>query len=472
MLNTPRTLYDKLWDDHVVAHIDGRTALIYIDRHLIQEVSSPQAFAKLKASGGSVHHRNSHLAVADHAVPTLRETPLEADPLASEQVATLERNTAFYKIPYIPVNDKRQGIVHVIGPELGFTLPGASLVCGDSHTSTHGAFGALAFGIGTTETRVVLQTQCLVQSKALTMRVSLSGRLPVCVSMKDVALALIRKIGTDGAKGYAIQFCGEAVANASMEARMTLCNMATETGARIGLIEPDQTTFNYLEGRHYAPKGDLWHKAVAYWKTLISDPGVIFDREIDLNLANLAPQITWGTRPDQTMAVDEKIPDKDPCHSPMEQQGFASALDYMGLASGTAPSDIVFDTVFIGSCTNARIEDLRAAAVVVEGRTVSHSIKAMVVPGSGQVKAQAEAEGLDLIFKAAGFSWRDPGCSLCVAMNADRLNPGQRCASTSNRNFEGRQGPGSRTHLMSPAMAAGVAIWGRITDIRAIGAAQ
>ena len=472
MSNAPRTLYEKLWHDHVVAPIDDETALIYIDRHLVQEVSSPQAFARLKEAGGSVRHKNCHLAVADHAVPTRPQSPLETDPLASEQVAALERNTSLHKIPYIPVKDSRQGIVHVIGPELGFTLPGATLVCGDSHTSTHGAFGALAFGIGTTETRVVLQTQCLVQPKAQTMRISLLGRLPDSVSMKDAALALIRQIGTDGAKGYAIQFCGEAVSNASMEARMTLCNMATETGARIGLIEPDDKTFDYLEGRPYAPKGALWQKAVAYWKTLKSDTGAAFDREVELNLADLAPQITWGTRPDQTMAVDERVPDTDLQNSPEQQQDVARALDYMGLAPGTAAKDVVFDTVFIGSCTNARIEDLRAAAAIVEGRSVSPFITAMVVPGSGQVKAQAEAEGLDLIFKAAGFSWRDPGCSLCVAMNADRLKPGQRCASTSNRNFEGRQGTGSRTHLMSPAMAAGVAIWGRITDIRAIGRAQ
>ena len=451
----PSTLYDKLWDAHVVAQEDGGQALIYIDRMLIHEVSSPQAFAGLRARGLRPRRITPHLAVADHAVPT-RNRDFIRDPQARAQVSLLETNCAKVGIEYLALDDARQGIVHVIGPEQGFTLPGTTLVCGDSHSATHGAFGALAFGIGTSEIECVLATQVLWQTKARTMRVTIDGVLSDGVSAKDVILSIISQIGASGGVGYAIEYGGSAVATMSMAARMTLCNMTIEAGARIGLIAPDATTIAYLKGRPRTPTGDAWDKAVAYWQMLTSDADAVFDHEITLDSAAIAPQVSWGTSPDQTVAVTGSVPD-----TANDKQ-----LAYMDLARGQSLNGLPVDAVFIGSCTNGRIEDLRAAARVVDGRHVPEGLAAIVVPGSGLVKKQAEAEGLDVIFKTAGFEWREPGCSLCVAMNDDRLKPGQRCASTSNRNFEGRQGIGARTHLMSPMMAAAAAVTGRITDVR------
>ena len=451
----PDTLYDKLWNTHVVAQADEGQALIYIDRMLLHEVSSPQAFEGLRSRGLKPHRLTPHLAVADHAVPT-RARAVIADPQARAQVALLERNCADADIEYLALDDERQGIVHVIGPEQGFTLPGTTLVCGDSHSATHGAFGALAFGIGTSEIECVLATQVLHQKKAKTMRVIIDGALSDGVTAKDVILILIAQIGASGGVGHAIEYAGSAIAAMSMEARMTLCNMTIEAGARIGLIAPDAVTFTYLKGRPRAPKGSAWADALACWQTLQSDAGAQFDREIIMDAAAIAPQVSWGTSPDQTCAVTGSVP-----HSADDRQ-----LAYMGVERGQALDGLAIDAVFIGSCTNGRIEDLRAAARVVEGRQVAGGVSAIIVPGSGLVKRQAEAEGLHDTFRNAGFEWREPGCSLCVAMNDDRLKPGQRCASTSNRNFEGRQGIGARTHLMSPMMAAAAAVTGYITDVR------
>lgn len=451
----PKTLYDKLWDAHVVAREDDGQAVIYIDRMLIHEVSSPQAFEGLRGRGLKPRRLSPHLAVADHAVPT-RAREFIADTQARDQIALLERNCTETGIEHLALEDERQGIVHVIGPEQGFTLPGTTLVCGDSHSATHGAFGALAFGIGTSEIECVLATQVLRQKKAKTMRVTIDGVLSEGVSAKDVILTLIAQIGASGGVGYAIEYAGSAVSAMSMEARMTLCNMTIEAGARIGLVAPDAINIAYLNGRPLAPEGDAWVQALAYWQTLVSDTDASFDREVSLDAAAIAPQVSWGTSPDQTSAVTGTVP-----YLADERQ-----LAYMGLERGQSLNGLAVDAVFIGSCTNGRIEDLRAASRVVEGREVAVGVTAIIVPGSGLVKRQAEAEGLRDIFVSAGFEWREPGCSLCVAMNDDRLKPGQRCASTSNRNFEGRQGIGARTHLMSPMMAAAAAVTGHITDVR------
>ncbi len=462
----PLSLYEKVWNAHVVTSYTDKDALIYIDRHLVQEVSSPQAFEGLKAGNRSVRRPNANIAVADHAVPTKnRHLPFK-DQLAAAQVARLVENVEAHDIPFIPLDDDRHGIVHIIGPELGFTLPGCTLVCGDSHTSTHGAFGALAFGIGTSECETVLATQTLRQSRLKSMKVELKGDLPFGVTIKDVILALIAKIGTAGARGFAIEYTGTTIAALSMDARMTLCNMSIEAGARIGMIAPDETTFDYLKGRPLAPKGDLWDQAVSAWRSLKSDPGAVFEKTVELDVSSLAPVVSWGTNPSQSAPITARTPDLEHEANIEAQSRLKQNLDYMGLKPGEPLDGITIDKVFIGSCTNGRIEDLRLASRVIEGRAVSDRLSAIVVPGSAAVQKLAEAEGLDTIFKTAGFEWRDAGCSMCVAMNEDRLAPGERCASTSNRNFEGRQGPGGRTHLMSPAMAAAAAVTGRITDVR------
>ena len=461
-----QTLYDKLWSSHVVHDFGEGVCLLYIDRHLVQEVSSPQAFEGLRQSGRSVRRPSAQLAVADHAVPTRdRDRPID-DPLARKQVALLEANTRAFGIQHLGLSDARQGIVHVIGPELGFTQPGMTIVCGDSHTSTHGAFGALAFGIGSSECECVLATQTLRQTRARNLNVRIEGRLGRGVGAKDVILALVGHLGSAGAAGHAIEYTGGVVRDLSMEARMTLCNMSIEAGARMGLIAPDETTFNYLKGRPMAPSGAAWEAALGDWRTLFSDPDARFDRIVDLDAATLAPQVTWGTSPDQTIPVDGSAPDPESAANEAGRLKIASALAYMGLDAGTPLREVAVDNVFIGSCTNGRIEDLRAAAGVLKGRRIAAGVTAIAVPGSGPVKRQAEAEGLDQVFLDAGFEWREAGCSLCVAMNNDRLAPGKRCASTSNRNFEGRQGVGARTHLMSPLSAAASAIAGRIADVR------
>ena len=454
-----KTLYDKLWDAHVVTDYGDGSALIYIDRQLLHEVSSPQAFAALREKGQKPRRRDAHLAVADHAVPTRGRTSGIRDPQARAQIALLSANCAEFDIDYLPLESRQQGIVHVIGPEQGFTLPGVTLVCGDSHTATHGAFGALAFGIGTSETECVLATQTLRQTRAHRMRVTIEGKLGVGVAAKDVILTLIGMIGASGGVGYAMEYQGEAVRAMSMEARMTLCNMTIEAGARVGLIAPDNTTFAYLQGRPMAPFGALWSQALGYWCSLVSDPDATFDREIVLDADKIEPQVSWGTSPDQVVPISGRIP-------ALDNDRYHTAISYMGLTPGMALEGLPIDWVFVGSCTNGRIEDLRVAASVVSGRKVAAHVHAIVVPGSGLVKQQAEAEGLRAICEAAGFEWREPGCSMCVAMNNDRLQPGERCASTSNRNFEGRQGIGARTHLMSPAMAAAAAVTGVITDVR------
>ena len=461
-----RGLYEKLWDDHVVATYDDDLALLYIDRHLVQEVSSPQAFASLAKAGRPVRRPAANLAVADHAVPTRNRGGPIADPLARNQIRRLEENVATFGVPYIPMTDARQGIVHVVGPELGFTLPGLTLVCGDSHTSTHGAFGALAFGIGTSECEIVLATQCLAQRKAPTMRVDLTGTLGRFVTTKDVALGLIAAIGAGGGSGFAIEFAGPAVARFSMAARMTLCNMAIEAGARVGLIAPDDVTFAALEGRPMAPRGAMWEHALESWRTLPADAGATYGKDVAFALDDLQPHVTGGTSPEDALPVGGRVPDPADEGDATRRERKAKALAYMGLQPGTRLADIAIERSFIGSCTNGRIEDLRLAASVAAGRRVARNVEAIVVPGSGQVRAQAEREGLDRIFIDAGFEWRAAGCSMCVAMNDDRLRPQQRCASTSNRNFEGRQGHGGRTHLMSPAMAAAAAIAGHIVDVR------
>jgi len=471
---TARTLYDKLWDEHVVRTEDDGTAVLYIDRHLVHEVTSPQAFEGLREAGRKVWRVSSVVATADHNTPTTgweRGYDGIADPISKEQVTTLDKNiAAFGAAAYFPFLHPRQGIVHVIGPENGATLPGMTVVCGDSHTSTHGAFGALAHGIGTSEVEHVLATQTLLQKKSKNMLVRVDGALPKGVTAKDIALAVIGKIGTAGGTGCAIEFAGTAISALSMEGRMTLCNMAIEAGARAGMVAVDGKTIDYLKGRLLAPKtGPEWDHAVAYWKTLQSDPGAHFDVTVTLDASQIVPQVTWGTSPEMVLGIDGRVPDPDKEKDPVKRDAIERALAYMGLEPNKAMSDIVIDKMFIGSCTNSRIEDLRAAAAVVKnlGRKVAPNVKlALVVPGSGQVKAQAEAEGLDKIFTAAGFEWREPGCSMCLAMNADRLEPGERCAATSNRNFEGRQGAGGRTHLVSPAMAAAAAVHGHFVDVR------
>ncbi len=461
-----QTLYDKLWNSHVVRTEPDGTALIYIDRQLVHEVTSPQAFEGLKLAGRKPWRAASMLAVPDHNVPTVRRMERIHDPISRLQVETLDQNCKDFGITEFKMNDPRQGIVHVIGPEQGATLPGMTVVCGDSHTSTHGAFGALAHGIGTSEVEHVMATQCLVAKKSKAMQVKVEGRLGLGVTAKDVALAVIGKIGTAGGTGYAIEFAGSAIRGLTMEGRMTLCNMAIEAGARAGMVAVDDTTINYVEGRPYAPKGDNWDKAVAYWKTLRSDEGAKFDAVVELDAATIRPQVTWGTSPEMVTSIDGRVPDPASAPNAVKRGDWERALKYMGLQANTQISDIQIDKVFIGSCTNARIEDMREAAAVAKGKKVAANVKlAMVVPGSGLVKAQAEKEGLDKIFIEAGFEWREPGCSMCLAMNDDRLEPGERCASTSNRNFEGRQGQGGRTHLVSPAMAAAAAIAGHFVDV-------
>ena len=462
----PRTLYEKLWDSHVVSCLGNGEALLYIDRHIVHEVSSPQAFRTLRESGRPVRRPQTHLAVADHAVPTRQRSGPIADLQARAQVSELEANVADFALPYASLDGPEQGIVHVIGPETGFTLPGTTIVCGDSHTTTHGAFGALAFGIGASEQATVMATQALPQTKARTMKVELVGALSPLVSAKDVALALIARIGAHGAAGHAVEYAGPAVARMDMAARMTLCNMTIEAGSRIGLVAPDETTFAYVKGRRLAPAGAMWEAAVAYWRTLASDANAIYDRVVTIDLSNLAPHVSWGTSPDQCVPINVPVPDPTHIDSPAQRREAEKALAYMGLSPGARLADVPVDHVFIGSCTNGRIEDLRAAAALVQGRAVAPGVTALVVPGSAATRAIAEAEGLDRIFTAAGFQWRHAGCSMCVAMNEDRLKPGERCASTSNRNFEGRQGQGGRTHLMSPVMAAAAALTGRLCDAR------
>ena len=466
-MSAPRTLYDKIFDDHVVDRQDDGTCLLYIDRHLVHEVTSPQAFEGLRMTGRKVRHPEKTLAVVDHNVPT---SPDRKQGIKNEesriQVEALARNAADFGVEYYSENDRRQGIVHIIGPEQGFTLPGMTIVCGDSHTSTHGAFGALAHGIGTSEVEHVLATQTLIQRKAKNMLVRVDGQLPDRVTAKDIILAIIGEIGTAGGTGYVIEYAGEAIRALSMEGRMTICNMSIEGGARAGLIAPDETTFAYVKDKPRAPKGAAWDMALDYWQTLKSDEGAHFDKVVVLDAAKLPPIVSWGSSPEDVVSVQGIVPDPNDIGDENKRTSKQRALDYMGLTPGTKITDIELDRVFIGSCTNGRIEDLRAVAKVVEGKTVNPRVDAMIVPGSGLVKAQAEAEGLDKIFIAAGFDWREPGCSMCLAMNDDRLKPHERCASTSNRNFEGRQGFKGRTHLVSPAMAAAAAIAGHFVDIR------
>ena len=466
-----RTLYDKLWDDHVVYSEDDGTATLYIDRQLLHEVTSPQAFEGLALAQRPVWRLSANLAVSDHNVPTTDRASGITDPISKLQVDTLDQNCDRLGITQFKMNDLRQGIVHVIGPEQGATLPGMTVVCGDSHTSTHGAFGALAFGIGTSEVEHVLATQTLLMKKSKNMLVRVEGRLPPGSTAKDIVLAVIGRIGTAGGTGYTLEFAGEAIRNLSMEGRMTVCNMAIEAGARAGLIAVDETTIDYIQGRPYSPKGEALRHALQYWRSLHSDVDAVFDQVIELRAEEIQPQVTWGTSPEMVLAIGERVPDPEKERDPNKRLAMERALEYMGLLPSMPISSIQLDKVFIGSCTNSRIEDLRAAAKVVDrlGKKVAANIKvAMVVPGSGLVKAQAEREGLDRVFKAAGFEWREPGCSMCLAMNADRLEPGERCASTSNRNFEGRQGAGGRTHLVSPAMAAAAAIEGHFVDVSKI----
>jgi 3-isopropylmalate/(R)-2-methylmalate dehydratase large subunit len=465
-MSAPKTLFDKIWASHVVDESADGMCLIYIDRHLVHEVTSPQAFEGLRNAGRPVHSPARTLAVADHNVPTTDRSVGIADDESRIQVETLDANAAEFNIPYFGMNDVRQGIVHVIGPEQGFTQPGMTIVCGDSHTATHGAFGALAFGIGTSEVEHVLATQTLIQKPAKNMRITVDGAVSEHVTAKDIILAIIGEIGTAGGTGHVIEFAGDAIAALSMEGRMTVCNMAIEAGARAGMIAPDEKTFAYLQGRPMAPTGDNWKQAVSWWSSLPSDPGASYDKEVTLKAEDIVPTVTWGTSPEDALPITSAVP------MPNKEQDIAirdkleRAINYMGLTAGQKLTDIKIDTVFIGSCTNSRIEDLRAAASLADGRQVQESVRALVVPGSGLVKIQAEEEGLDKIFIAAGFEWREPGCSMCLAMNADRLEPGERCASTSNRNFEGRQGRGGRTHLVSPQMAVAAAIRGHLCDVR------
>ena len=461
----PRTLFEKVWDEHLVAAPFGAAPLLYIDLHLVHEVTSPQAFDGLRAAGRKVRQTQRTVATVDHNIPTTpRGTPI-TDPIAARQIQALQTNCKEFGVPLFDMNSPEQGIVHVIGPELGLTQPGATIVCGDSHTSTHGAFGALAFGIGTSEVEHVLATQCLPQRKPRTMLIQVNGQLPEGVGAKDLILGIIGQIGTDGATGYVVEYAGEAVRGLSVEGRMTLCNMSIEAGARAGMVAPDETTFAYIKGRRYAPKGADWDQALAHWRTLPSDPGAEFDKVIEIEAARLVPFVTWGTNPGMVVPVTGQIPQPDQVGA-ADRSAAERMLEYMGLQAGTPIEEICVDRVFIGSCTNSRIEDLRAAARVAKGHHVNASVRAMVVPGSQTVKRAAEQEGLDKIFEAAGFEWRESGCSMCLGMNPDILNPGERCASTSNRNFEGRQGRGGRTHLVSPMMAAAAAIAGHFTDIR------
>ncbi len=470
-MNQPKTLYDKIFESHLVHEAEDGTCLLYIDRHLVHEVTSPQAFEGLRMAGRKVRRADATLALADHNVPT---TPDRAqgikDKTSRIQVETLEANCKEFGVQYFSMDDKRQGIVHIVGPEQGFTQPGMTIVCGDSHTSTHGAFGALAFGIGTSEVEHVLATQTLIQKRAKNLLVRVDGTPAPGITAKDITLAIIGKLGTAGGTGYVIEYAGEAIRNLSMEGRMTVCNMSIEAGARAGLIAQDEKTFEYIKGRPMAPKGADWEEALEYWRSLPSDAGAKYDKEIVLNAAEIVPQITWGTSPEDVLPITESVP----AHVEGKNQEMVDrALAYMGLKAGTKLTDIPIDKVFIGSCTNGRIEDFRAAALIAKGRKVAANVKlAMVVPGSGLVKEQAEAEGLHEIFLAAGFEWREPGCSMCLAMNADKLEPEERCASTSNRNFEGRQGRGGRTHLMSPAMAVAAAVTGKLADVREFAAAQ
>ncbi|WP_376092670.1 3-isopropylmalate dehydratase large subunit [Roseomonas sp. CCTCC AB2023176] len=465
----PRTLFDKIWDAHVVETLPDGTALLYIDKHLIHEVTSPQAFEGLREAGRRLRRREGTVAVVDHNVPT-DETRFSGiqEPESALQVATLEKNVAEFGVPYIPLNDKRQGIVHVIGPELGLSLPGMTIVCGDSHTSTHGAMGALAFGIGTSEVEHVLATQTLLQKPAKNMRVVVDGTLGFGCSAKDIVLAIIGQIGTAGGTGHVIEFAGEAIRALDMAGRMTVCNMSIEGGARAGMIAPDDTTFAYVAKTPLGPKGEALERAVQWWRTLPSDDGAHFDKEVRLDAAAIAPMVSWGTSPEDVLPVTGIVPNPDEAPTEERRAQVRRMLSYMGLTPGQRLQDVMVDVVFVGSCTNSRIEDIRAAAAVAQGRKVADGVRAMVVPGSGLVKEQAEAEGLDRILKEAGFEWREAGCSMCLGMNPDKLTPGQRCASTSNRNFEGRQGKGGRTHLLSPAMAAAAAVTGRLTDVREI----
>ncbi|HUF43860.1 MAG TPA: 3-isopropylmalate dehydratase large subunit [Aestuariivirgaceae bacterium] len=463
---TPRTLYDRIWDDHLVHEAEDGTALIYIDRHLVHEVTSPQAFEGLRLAGRTVRAPEKTLAVVDHNVPTTDRSHGIDDPESAIQVETLAHNAADFGIDYFSETDRRQGIVHIIGPEQGFTLPGTTIVCGDSHTATHGAFGALAHGIGTSEVEHVLATQTLIQRKARNMRVVVDGSLPEGVTAKDVILAIIGEIGTAGGTGHVIEYAGEAIRALSMEGRMTVCNMSIEGGARAGMVAPDEKTFQYLKDRPRAPKGAAWDAARRDWETLRSDENGRFDREVKLDAAALPPLVTWGTSPEQVVSVTGRVPELSDIAEESKRRSAMRAFDYMGLKGGERITDLKLDRVFIGSCTNGRIEDLREVARIVQGHRVKETVLAMIVPGSGLVKAQAEAEGLDSVFRAAGFDWREPGCSMCLAMNADKLLPGERCASTSNRNFEGRQGYRGRTHLVSPVMAAAAAIAGRFVDVR------
>lgn len=470
-MTTARTLYDKLWDDHVVHTENDGTAVLYIDRHLVHEVTSPQAFEGLEMAGRKVWRLSANLAVSDHNVPTTDRSQGIADPVSKLQVDTLDANCDRHGITQFKMHDKRQGIVHVIGPEQGATLPGMTVVCGDSHTSTHGAFGALAHGIGTSEVEHVLATQTLLAKKAKNMLVKVEGTLPRGCGAKDVVLAIIGRIGTAGGTGYTIEFGGSTIRSLSMEGRMTVCNMAIEAGARAGLVAVDDTTLEYVKGRPFSPRGVEWEQAVTYWRTLHSDPGAHFDQVVEIDATQLKPQVTWGTSPEMVLPIDARVPDPDKEKDSVKRGAIERALQYMALEPNKPLADIRIDKVFIGSCTNSRIEDMREAAAVVQrvgGRIAGNVKLALVVPGSGLVKAQAEAEGLDQVFTAAGFEWREPGCSMCLAMNADRLEPGERCASTSNRNFEGRQGAGGRTHLVSPAMAAAAAMAGHFVDVRRI----
>ena len=464
---TGRTLYDKLWDSHVVTEYGDGSALLYIDRQLLHEVTSPQAFEGLRLAGRKPWRVASNLAVTDHNVPTTDRSEPVTDPVSRVQIETLDRNCADFGVLEFGMRDPRQGIVHVVGPEQGTTLPGMTLVCGDSHTSTHGALGTLAFGVGTSEVEHVLATQTLVQKKARSMLIRVDGQLGRGVTAKDIILAIIGRIGTAGGTGYAIEYGGEAIRNLSMEGRMTICNMSIEAGARAGMVAVDDTTIDYVCGRPNAPTGTLWEQAEAQWRQLVSDPDAVFDREVVLHADEIEPQVSWGTSPEMVAPVNGRVPNPFEEEDPVKARSMGRALEYMGLEPGTALTEIPLDKIFIGSCTNARLEDLREAAAVVRGRRVAESIRqALVVPGSGLVKLQAEAEGLDRIFREAGFEWREPGCSMCLGMNPDRLEPGERCASTSNRNFEGRQGQGGRTHLASPAMVAAAAVHGHFVDIR------
>jgi 3-isopropylmalate/(R)-2-methylmalate dehydratase large subunit len=463
----PRSLYDKIWDDHLVDQQPDGTCLIYIDRHLVHEVTSPQAFEGLRLTGRKVHAPEKTLCVVDHNVPTTNRNLPNPDPESAAQIAYLAENAKIFGLEYYNEFDRRQGIVHIIGPEQGFTLPGTTLVCGDSHTATHGAFGSLAYGIGTSEVEHVLATQTLIQTKSKNMRAVVDGKLPEGVTAKDIILAIIGEIGTAGGTGYALEYAGEAIRALSMEGRMTVCNMSVEGGAKAGFIAPDEKVYAYLKDRPKAPKGAAWDQALRYWDTLRSDDGAHFDREIRLDAASLPPLVTWGTSPEQVISITGHVPVPAEIADENKRRAAETSLAYMGLKGGEKITDIAIDRVFIGSCTNGRLEDLRAAARMVAGKTVNQNVNAMVVPGSGIVKEQAEAEGLDKIFVAAGFEWREPGCSMCLAMNPDKLKPGERCASTSNRNFEGRQGYKGRTHLVSPAMAAAAAVAGKFVDVRA-----